>query len=114
MFSALSGAITNIVLNFILIPVVGINGAAIATCVSYFVVFVYRIIDTRKYINLNVLRKDHWCIRMALFVMVISEYFDGMICSLILVSEFLFMLFCNRNIAITVMETILKKIHLVK
>lgn len=114
MFSALSGAITNIVLNFILIPVVGINGAAIATCVSYFVVFVYRIIDTRKYINLNVLRKDHWCIWMALFVMVISEYFDGMICSLILVSEFLFMLFCNRNIAITVMETILKKIHLVK
>lgn len=37
------GAVLNIALNFLLIPSkLGVQGAAIATCASYFVVFVIR------------------------------------------------------------------------
>ena len=41
MVTALSGAITNIVLNFVLIPIMGATGAAVATVVSFVVVFVF-------------------------------------------------------------------------
>ncbi len=50
--TALIGAVTNIVFNFILIPsFLGVQGAAIATVLSYMIVFVVRSIDARKYIG---------------------------------------------------------------
>jgi len=44
------GAGVNIVLNLILIPKIGSQGAAIATFVSYLAVFVIRTYDAKKYI----------------------------------------------------------------
>ena len=54
LISGTVGAIINLILNFILIPMMGVSGAAFATCISYFGVFVYRIKDTQKYIKLRV------------------------------------------------------------
>ena len=45
--------IINIALNFILIPVMGIMGASIATLVSYFVLWVVRIFDTSKIVKIK-------------------------------------------------------------
>lgn len=53
MVTALAGAGTNIVLNLILIPRIGANGAAIATVAAFVVVFVARAIHTRKYIEVK-------------------------------------------------------------
>ena len=53
MLTAGSGAVTNIVLNIILIPRIGVNGAAIATVVSFIVVFITRGLNTRKYIKIK-------------------------------------------------------------
>lgn len=47
------GALVNIVLNFILIPKFGINGAGFATFLSYVVVFVIRAANTKKFIKIN-------------------------------------------------------------
>jgi O-antigen/teichoic acid export membrane protein len=47
------GAATNCVLNVILIPLWGIQGAAVATFVSYFAVFVIRVIHTRQFIHIR-------------------------------------------------------------
>ncbi len=50
--TALIGASTNIVFNFLLIPsFLGVQGAAIATVLSYMIVFVVRAVDARKYIG---------------------------------------------------------------
>ena len=48
--TSLAAGIINIILNFALIPSMGILGAAIATFISYFAVFFYRLFDTRRYI----------------------------------------------------------------
>lgn len=48
-----AGALTNIVLNLILIPRTGVNGATIATVAAFIVVFVTRAINTRKYVKIN-------------------------------------------------------------
>ena len=51
--TAAAGAITNIILNFALIPFFGATGAAISTAICYGLVFLIRIIDTQKYIQFN-------------------------------------------------------------
>lgn len=66
------GALLNIILNFLLIPRFGIYGAAFATCFSYFSVFVYRIYDTRKYIELSIFNRDNM---IGIFVMISAASF---------------------------------------
>ncbi|MBQ9531089.1 MAG: oligosaccharide flippase family protein [Eubacterium sp.] len=53
MVTALSGALTNVLLNLLLIPRSGANGAAIATVISFFVVFASRGQNTRKYVKIR-------------------------------------------------------------
>lgn len=50
------GAVTNVVLNLVLIPIYGPYGAAFATAVSFVVVFILRIVNTKKFVNIKI----HW------------------------------------------------------
>lgn len=50
MLTAMVGAVANIALNFILIPVYGAMGAAAATLVCYVLVYVIRAVNTKKYV----------------------------------------------------------------
>lgn len=52
--STVYGAITNIILNLILTPIMGALGAAIATAVSYFEVWIFRYLHSRRYIKIRV------------------------------------------------------------
>lgn len=47
--TAMIGAISNLLLNFLLIPVYGAQGAAIATLACYIIVYIIRAIDTQRY-----------------------------------------------------------------
>ncbi|MBQ8508434.1 MAG: polysaccharide biosynthesis C-terminal domain-containing protein [Clostridia bacterium] len=52
--TAMIGALVNIVFNLLLIPtVLGANGAALATFLSYFVVFIIRAVNTRRYLRFD-------------------------------------------------------------
>lgn len=53
MWTSMVGALLNIVLNAILIPTVGVNGASLATFASYFTVFLLRYFNTRRFIPFN-------------------------------------------------------------
>jgi len=59
LFSGTAGAVANVALNLALIPRFGTMGAAIATCVSYVIVFLYRVFDVRKYITIEVFTVRH-------------------------------------------------------
>ena len=57
-----AGAIVNVIFNFILIPKFGGMGAAIATAVGYFVIYIMTIILTRKIIKIDLqLTKSIFC-----------------------------------------------------
>ena len=58
LFSGSFGAVFNILLNFILVPVIGVYGAALATCISYIAVFMFRVFHTRKYIKYDIWYKE--------------------------------------------------------
>ena len=51
--STLAGAITNLTLNYLLIPVWGINGASFASAVGYLVVWLMRGIMIKKYVKIE-------------------------------------------------------------
>jgi O-antigen/teichoic acid export membrane protein len=49
-WTSLTACVANLILNWAMIPVIGIHGAAIATLMSYYLCFWARIIDARYYI----------------------------------------------------------------
>lgn len=57
MLTALSGAVVNIILNFVMIPAHGAMGAAVATMISYMTVYVIRLIDTSRYLRFETYNK---------------------------------------------------------
>ena len=87
-----AGALANVVLNYFLIPGMGVMGAALATCISYVVVFVFRVLDTGKYIKLNVFQKKHLLGFGLLAAQACTEFIDTPTGQLLLVVEFLCML----------------------
>ena len=54
LYSSITAAIINIVINLILIPTLGIYGAVIGTCVSYIVLALIRIAGSKKYAHFNI------------------------------------------------------------
>lgn len=56
LFSGGIGAVLNIALNLLLIPQIGVHGAAFATGFCYFAVFLYRVWDTKKYLSIQVFK----------------------------------------------------------
>ena len=53
-FTAVLGAIINIVINVLFIRKIGLYAAALSTAISYFIMMVYRHIDLKKYINITI------------------------------------------------------------
>lgn len=53
MYLSFGSAFINSVLNALLIPVIGIQGAGIATCASYFCIYFMSLACARKYINMR-------------------------------------------------------------
>ena len=53
LITAAFGAILNIVLNIIMIPSMGAQGAGIATAISYFSVFVFRAVHSKSFMPFN-------------------------------------------------------------
>jgi O-antigen/teichoic acid export membrane protein len=77
--TSMAGALINVVLNLILIPTIEAQGAAIATLVSYFAVFVIRAVNTRRYVpfSLSLIRMTvsfFVLIAQALLILYIDEY----------------------------------------
>lgn len=54
LLTAIVGAGVNVGLNFLLIPVWDVNGSVVAMLVSYFVVFLIRMADTKRYVRIRV------------------------------------------------------------
>ena len=52
--STMVGAVCNLILNFTLTPIIGAMGAAIATVISFALVWAIRLIHSRKYINMKI------------------------------------------------------------
>lgn len=88
--STVVGAISNIVLNFIMTPFMGALGAAIATAVCYFVVWVIRYWHSKKFIKLKIrLRRDIITYSLLVVQSIVLLFKDGIMLYTIEVGVFL-------------------------
>lgn len=91
------GAVTNLILNAVLIPCIGISGAAIATLISYIAIFFFRYFNTQKYISIRIVQKDYFIGFFILFVMGFSIFLDGLPGFTVLCIEFFGILLVFRK-----------------
>lgn len=105
LFSGTCGALINIILNAVLIPIIGISGAAIATAFSYFSVFAYRVIDVKKYVKFNVLKKDHIAGFIILFLSAATIFIDSSVGIVMSVIEFIAILFITKDVFLNVLKS---------
>lgn len=89
LYSGITGAIVNIVLNFILIPKFKVYGAALATCVSYIIVYIYRLIDTRKYVKIHTNKAYFYITYFIFIVSLVFMYLDFYVSELLLLINLL-------------------------
>ena len=98
LFSGMLGAILNIILNFVLIPLIGVYGAAFATCISYVSVFIFRIYHTRKYIHYDIVNKEFIIGTVILIFSAILIYYDNIYTQFIQVGCVVVEFFMYRSI----------------
>ncbi len=103
------GGIINLILNFILIPSFGSLGAAVATCISYIGVFVFRIFDTKKYLNLKAFDKRKIISLILIIISVGAIYIESVYSYIIILILLLFNLYITKNFWLKILSNISKK-----
>ncbi|MCH5184040.1 MAG: oligosaccharide flippase family protein [Oscillospiraceae bacterium] len=110
LLSSIMGAGVNLVLNLLLIPALGVSGAALATCASYVAVFLFRAVHTRKYIHIRILRWKHLLCYGLLIAMGALLFVQGVIGQVLLVVLFLAVLALSREFPEMLVRSIVKKV----
>ena len=105
------GAAVNIILNFVFIPVLGIAGAALATCISYVAVFVYRCFDTKKYIRIEVLNWKHMIAWAVMLLTAATMFINSTIGQAALFIEFGIELILLHDAWIPIVISVLRKLR---
>lgn len=104
-------AIINIFVNVALIKFIGLYAASISTFVGYLVTMVYRIYDTKKYLNIRYNIKQYLLITVALVVCSIIYYLENLVVSLVFLPVFVLMaLWVNKNVLNEMLVFVKKKI----
>ena len=110
LFSAMFGAAFNIALNFWLIPAIGVYGAAIATCVSYIAVFVFRAIHTKKYIRYKILTVEFIVGSILLLVTSFLMFFENMVGFIIQIGLFIIAVYFYAQIWVPILKKIFRRV----
>ena len=110
-FTAVLGAIINIVINVLFIRKIGLYAAALSTAISYFIMMVYRHIDLKKYINITI-EKGLIIKTIILFTFAIVLYYQNNlylnIINLLVVC--IYAVIINKNILLSGYKVVLNKI----
>ena len=111
MFTAMSGAVANLILNFLFIPFMGINGAALSTLLSYILIFTVRVIDTRPlvFMNLKPFKMGANLILLGIMAVIVMFVQDMRFYYISLVILFLMIAVLNYRAAFSALKFILQR-----
>lgn len=104
LITSIIGALTNIILNFLLIPHLGIIAAATTTLIGYIVVLIYRWWDVKKFVKLTISHVfvSFW---MGLIVMQFALYYvDGIGSYIVRAVIVLVALYFNKDLALKILK----------
>ena len=110
-YTSVIGGIVNVILNVILIPVVGIQGASFSTMMSFLVMWLTRLWQTRKYFKIDINLKKLMLLSIISTIFIIFYYSSSKIVEIIMMilSIIIFFIF-NRNLIDKIIELVGKKV----
>ena len=104
LISTFLGAIINIVLNFLIVPFVGIMGAALTTVFGYLVTLVYRWFDTKKFVKISINIRETILILMAATFQLILFYIDGLFSYLVRFAVLIIIMLWKRKVLLSIVK----------
>lgn len=109
--TSIYAAIINIFINILLIKKIGLYAASISTLVAYVAMAIYRLIDVQKYIKIK-LEKKYVAIFFLLSILIIFTYYykNLLLCIISLLITTVLAIIINKNILLTIVGMIKKKI----
>ena len=114
LYTTIIGAVGNIVLNFILIPITGATGAAIATLISYILVWISRVIDTKKIIAIKTDIKREVISYLLIICQIAITNTEVPYWCIYSVLIAIILVFIHRNTVFQLVELIINKLNLKK
>lgn len=111
LFSGILGAFLNIVLNYLLIPNMGVYGAAIATCASYIIVFIYRVLYSKKYIKYNIYNEKFIVGILLLLISSFATFTNGKNYIVINIMTVFGAIWVYRKIVLEILKRIVNSFH---
>lgn len=104
LYSTIAGAGTNIILNLIFIPLIGIWGACITTFLGYIVTLIYRWFDTKKFVKIKLSYKNISLLVIAVVASFSLYFIDGIASYLIRVIIILVVIISNRKLVLSLIK----------
>lgn len=109
-YSSFVGAISNLIMNAIMIPLYGGIGAAIATTISYLIILVIRMVHSRRIMPINI-KVTRSIVMMGLLITMSIIYTINIKYSFaISLLVFLFVLFAEKSLILEVCKTAMHRI----
>lgn len=104
LFASAAGALTNIILNYIFIPMGGITAAAVTTFTGYMVVLLYRWIDIKRFAHLCISFRLITVSAAVLLLQFVLYYIDGIWSYALRAVIAALVVFANRPLFLKVMK----------
>jgi O-antigen/teichoic acid export membrane protein len=106
------GGIINVIINVISIPIIGIQGAAFSTMISFLVMWVARLLQTRKYFKIDIDLKKFILLSSLSILFIVFYYINNNILEVIMMILSIIITFIfNKDLINKVMKFMVKKIR---
>lgn len=114
-YTSVIGGVANVIINIILIPVIGIQGASVATMISFLLMWLTRLWQTRKYFKIDINLKKLILLSGFSILFIVSYYINNKILEIIMMVLSIIILFVfNKNLIYKVMKFVIKKIMVLR
>lgn len=110
-YTSVLGAVVNLIVAICLIPLIGIQGACVATMLAFLTMWIARIINTRKYFKININIKTLVELSIITAVYVYLYYYENTILEFILfiLALIIFALY-NKKLLLKVKQVLFNKV----
>ena len=108
-WTSLAASVVNIVRNFVLIGRYGIQGASVATLLSYLTCYVIRVVDARRYVPFKINHASFIINMLSLLGMSVLIIYQPAYYQFMLFFGFLFVLAINYEYIVVTVKRLLKR-----
>jgi len=104
-------AIINIIINVCFIKLIGLYAASISTLIAYFAMFVYRLIDSKKYVILKIKKSLVVSMIIVISIAMIGYYINNLYLNIIVFAGVLiYSIYINKNSAKYMYKIVMQKL----